>query len=400
MRVLVVTNLYPPHALGGYEKSCEDVVERWMAAGHEVHVLCTSTRFGGDNDAAPPQRHVSRSLEWYWADHQVVRPPVRRRVAIERNNQRALVDALADRPDVVSFWAMGGTSLGLITTCIEQDLPMVCVVEDDWLVYAPHIDAWTSAWSKRPRWLGRVATRVLRLPTTVPVLPTQSTVAFASEYLRQRAASDGLIAFSSSAVVPLGTDPIDFPSRRPGDRPWHGKLLATGRIEPRKGFDTAIRALAELPDATLRIIGPGVEEHVAGLRALATDLGVADRVSIEDAIPRSLLAAAYAEADAYLFPSRWDEPFGMVPLEAMTQATPVVATRRGGSAEFLTDGLNCIEVPSDDPVAIVAAVRALAKDGSLRRRLVNGGLTTSAAYRIDRFASELEALHLQAASLV
>ena len=74
-----------------------------------------------------------------------------------------------------------------------------------------------------------------------------------------------------------------------------------------------------------------------------------------------------------------------------------MATRRGGSAEFLTDGLNCLEVPSDDPAAIAAAVLALAKDKALRRRLVNGGLTTSAAYRVEQFADGLEQIHLRAA---
>jgi glycosyltransferase involved in cell wall biosynthesis len=150
---------------------------------------------------------------------------------------------------------------------------------------------------------------------------------------------------------------------------------------------------------TLRIVGPGVEGHVAELGALAAELGVGERLSFAGPLPRHELAAAYAEADAFLFPSRWDEPFGIVPLEAMTQALPVVATRRGGSAEFLTDGLNCLEVPADDPAALAAAVRALSTDESLRRRLVNGGLTTSAAYRIDGFAERLEQIHLRAAGV-
>ncbi|MGN6473303.1 MAG: glycosyltransferase family 4 protein, partial [Mycobacteriales bacterium] len=335
-----------------------------------------------------------------WHDHQLL--PLGRVASwrLDRRNRARLRHAIRDfRPDVLSFWAMGGMSLGLLSTCIDGDHPIVCVVEDDWFVYAPMIDAWVSAWSRRPSWLGSLASQLLDLPTTLPQLPADATVAFASDYLRRRASDDGLLSFSASEIVPLGTNPTDFPSRRPGDRPWLGKLLAVGRIEPRKGFDTAIQALLEVPDATLRIIGPGVDQHVAALRALAGELGVADRLTIESALPREEIAAAYAEADAFLFPSRWDEPFGMVPLEAMTQATPVIATRRGGSAEFLTDGLNCIEVPTDDPAAIAAAVRALAKDDSLRRRLVNGGLTTSAAYRIDRFADELERIHLHAAGL-
>ncbi|HVY08678.1 MAG TPA: glycosyltransferase family 4 protein [Mycobacteriales bacterium] len=397
MRVLVLTNLYPPHALGGYELSCQDTVERWREAGHDVTVLTTTTTFH-DPASDPPEPHVRRRLEWYWTDHHLQRPEPRHRLRIERHNQRRLLETMKDvAPDVVSVWAMGGMSVGLLSSCIERAFPVVAVIEDDWLVYASHVDAWTAAWSRRPRWLGALASQLTGLPTGVPVLPPEATVAFASDYLRRRAEAEGTIRFSRSAIVPLGTDPVDFPSRRPGDRPWQGRLLMVGRVEPRKGFDIAIQALADLPGATLRIVGAADDRHRDELIAMAREIGVADRLTCEGFVERDQLAAVYAEADALLFLSRWDEPFGLVPLEAMTQALPVIAIRRGGAAEYLTDNLNCVEVPVDDPPAVAAAVRALAADGQLRRRLVNGGLTTSAAYRVDRFASELEAIHLAAA---
>jgi glycosyltransferase involved in cell wall biosynthesis len=125
---------------------------------------------------------------------------------------------------------------------------------------------------------------------------------------------------------------------------------------------------------------------------------VNDRLTCVDFVARNELAAVYAESDALLFLSRWDEPFGLVPLEAMTQGVPVVATRRGGSAEFLTDGLNCLEVPVDAPDAVAAAIRALGSDEPLRRRLISGGLATGANYRVDRFAKDLEYLHVAAAA--
>jgi glycosyltransferase involved in cell wall biosynthesis len=393
----VISNLYPPHAVGGYELSCHDTVERWREAGHEVTVLTTNTTFH-DPAGDPPEPHVRRELEWYWADHRLSRPEPRERFRIERDNQHRLDRALTEaEPDVVSLWAMGGMSVGLVTTCVERAYPVVAVIEDDWLVYAAHTDAWTAAWSRRPRWLGAIASQLTGVPTAVPTLPSDATVAFASEYLRRRAAADATIRFTRSEVVPLGTDPADFPSRRPGSRPWQGRLLMVGRIEPRKGFDIAIRALADLPDATLRVVGAGDDAHRAELITMARELGVVDRLTCDGFVARHDLAEVYGEADALLFLSRWDEPFGLVPLEAMTQALPVVAIRRGGAAEFLTDHLNCLEVPVDDPAAVAAAVRALATDEPLRRRLVNGGLTTSAAYRVDRFATDLEAIHEAAA---
>ncbi|HEX3908083.1 MAG TPA: glycosyltransferase, partial [Mycobacteriales bacterium] len=239
MKVLVLVNLYPPHAVGGYELSCHDTVEAWRSSGHDVTVMTTTTTFHNPADDEPAP-HVRRVLEWYWKDHQLLRPPPRERYRIERDNQRRLHELLAEvAPDVVSLWAMGGMSVGLISTCVERAYPIVAVIEDDWLVYAPNVDAWTAAWSRRPGWLGGLAAQLTGLPTGVPRLPPTATVAFASDYLRSRAVAEATIGFTRSTIVPLGTDAADFPARRPGSRPWAGKLLMVGRVEPRKGFDVA-----------------------------------------------------------------------------------------------------------------------------------------------------------------
>lgn len=395
MKILVVTSLYPPHALGGYELSCQDVVRRWRSNGHEVVVLTTSTRLPGvANVTVEPD--IYRDLAWYWADHELRRPPPLKRWLMERANDKRL-DELLDtmRPDVVSLWAMGGMSMSLVSRCVERGQPMVAVVEDDWLTYGPNVDAWTAAWSRRPRWIGQVAARLSGVPTAPPSLPPSVTVAFASDYLRDRAATTGAVGFTTAEIIPLGIDATDFPLQPVKPRPWRGRLLCVGRIEARKGFDVAVRALAELPDVTLRLVGPS-NGHLADLMSLARELGVAERVSSE-VVRREQLASTYADSDAVLFLSRWDEPFGLVPLEAMSQATPVIATRRGGSAEFLVDGVNCLEVGIDDPGAVAQAVRRLAENLSLRERLSGGGAETAVRFDVRDFADRLEALHAQAA---
>ena len=80
----------------------------------------------------------------------------------------------------------------------------------------------------------------------------------------------------------------------------------------------------------------------------------------------------------FIFPSEWEEPFGLVPLEAMACDTPVVATGVGGSADFLFDGGNCLLFPPADDVALAAAVRRLADDPAQRRDLVTSGRRTAA----------------------
>jgi len=96
------------------------------------------------------------------------------------------------------------------------------------------------------------------------------------------------------------------------------------------------------------------------------------------------VAAAYAAADAVVFPIRWREPFGLVPLEAMATGTPVIGVASGGGAETLLDGRTALVVPPDDPDAIAAAVGRLASDVALRQRLRAGGRRMAERYPAQR----------------
>ena len=392
MRVLVLSNLYPPNAMGGYEMSCRDVVDRWREAGHEVLVLTTATAVTGVVEPSVAQPHVRRELQWYWSDHRFLRPPLRQRLALERANARVLRGALDElRPDVASVWHVGGMSLSLLGILEQESVPVVLNVCDDWPVYGPKADAWLAGWARLPRPLRALGALVTGVPTSVPDLD-RCRSSFVSAFTLQSVRERTRWSFADAAVVGSGIDSHDFPLRPAAGRPWRGRLLGVGRLEPRKGFDTVVDALPLVPEATLELVGVADPQHLAALQERAAELGVQERVRVTT-VPRAQLAQRYAVADAVVFPSRWDEPFGLVPLEAMSQATPVVATRRGGSAEYLRDGENCLAVRSDDPAELAAAVGRLARDPDLRRRLVAGGLATAAAYSVDRLAAVLEQLH-------
>ncbi len=115
-------------------------------------------------------------------------------------------------------------------------------------------------------------------------------------------------------------------------------------------------------------------------------------------VAREALSREYRAADAFLFTSEWDEPFGLTPVEAMASRTPVVATATGGSAEFLFDGANCLRYPPGDADALAAAVLRLAGDSELRHRLVGGGLATAQQLSVDALADVLEEWHVAAST--
>jgi glycosyltransferase involved in cell wall biosynthesis len=360
--------------------------------GHEVRVVTTDFRLA--SPAEPEEDAVHRELRWWWRDHAFPELPVRERLALERHNARVLGRHLDEfRPEVVSWWSMGGMSLSLLERVRRRGLPAVAFVHDDWLDYGPRVDPWLKLFTgpRRGR-LAAPAEALLRMPTRVE-FDHAARYLFVSERTRQRALEAGR-APRVSAIAHSGIDPSYVDPR--AERPWEWRLLYVGRIDERKGIGTAVEALAKLPAAaTLTVVGEGDPAAEAKLRAQAARLGVTDRVRMEGFRSRAELPAAYEAADVVVFPVVWEEPWGLVPIEAMALGRPVVATGRGGSGEYLRDGQNALLFEAGDAEALAAAVRRLAGDPALRARLRDGGLKTAPLHTEDVFnaavLAELEA---------
>ena len=398
VRILTISNLYPPHALGGYEWSCHDVMRRFVERGHDVVVLTTATRVEDVAGTASDPLPVIRSLEWYWDDHRLRSPSVHARLGIERRNARRLRKVLrTHRPDVVSVWNIGAMSHGLVRLVAETGTPMVYAVCDEWPVYGPHLDAWGRLFRSRPG-VARIAETMTRVPCRQTDLGPTGAWCFVSDHTRQACLTGSSFTFPLSSVVHSGIEPADFPVIDPDtapDQPFGWSLLYVGRLDERKGVLTAVDALAHLPAAaTLTLVGRG-DAH-DDILSRARSHGVADRVTVTTA-DRHDLAPVYRAADVFCFTSEWAEPFGLTPIEAMACGTPVVGTGTGGSGSFLVDGVNCLRYPPGDALALAAAVRRLADRPELRTRLRRGGAALARELTTDRLADVFEGWHLGAA---
>jgi glycosyltransferase involved in cell wall biosynthesis len=387
VRVLTVGNIYPPHHFGGYEQVWGSAVQHLRGRGHEVRVLATGYRHEGVADGGEPG--VDRSLRWYWRDHEFDRVPLLERVRIERHNHAILARHLRELdPHVVSFWSMGGMSHSLIEAVRRRGVPVAAFVHDQWLDYGRETDQWLRLFrapARRPA--ARLVDALTGLPTRVDYGAAGRYV-FVSDFIRRRAL-DLPIGLLDTAVAHSGIDP-DFLGDAP-PRDWRWRLLYVGRIHPDKGIADAAAALAQLPErATLTFAGSWDPRDESSLERLVRDLGVDARVTMLGRQSPEAVARLYREHDALVFPVRWDEPWGLVPIEAMACGCPVVATGRGGSGEYLRDRDNCLIVPAEDPGAIAAALRELADSEELRARIVAGGLRTAPQHSEPIFNGEVE----------
>ncbi len=392
MRVLTVGNMYPPHHYGGYELVWRSAVEHLRSRGHEVRVLTTDTRTGTDELDSPD---VHRQLHWPLRDARFEPLSRRARVAMARHNHRVLERHLTDlRPEVVTWWSMGGLTLTLLETVRRLRLPAIAFVHDDWLDYGRWADGWLNMFRGRRARAASAAERLVGIPGQVD-FDGAASYQFVSERTRRHALSQGL-RLPRSGIAHSGIHP-DLLEAAP-QLDWQWRLLYVGRLDPRKGVDTAVEALAHLPDeARLELIGGWDTREEDRLGALAGSLGVRDRVQFAGHLNRSEIAVGYERADAVVFPVRWEEPWGLVPLEAMGKGRPVVATGRGGSGEYLRDGENCLLFEAGDAGALAGAIGRLASEPDLRLKLREHGFETAASHTEPVFNEAVERAVLEAA---
>ncbi|MFA6603516.1 MAG: glycosyltransferase family 4 protein [Patescibacteria group bacterium] len=156
-------------------------------------------------------------------------------------------------------------------------------------------------------------------------------------------------------------------------------LISVGRLVKRKGFDTAIKAVAELKrsgrQVRLVIVGDGPEKPT--LQALSVELDAADRVVFTGIVSDEELAELYAAAHAFMLLPRSLGPdiegFGIVYLEANLFGLPAIASRTAGVPDAVLDGETGLLVEPDDHSGAAYAVGRLMDDPGLRRRLGDRG---------------------------
>ncbi|MBA3468183.1 MAG: glycosyltransferase [Herpetosiphonaceae bacterium] len=218
-------------------------------------------------------------------------------------------------------------------------------------------------------------------------------------------------------VIPCGVDlnhfhPIEQDRAREelGVPPHpHKMLLFVGRIEPLKGIDTLLRAMALLVeqrpawwgDICLAIIGGDRREtpdqwsaEMKRLRRLQGELGIGELVTFQGSQDQRKLPVFYSASDAVIVPSHY-ESFGMVALEAMACGTPVIASNVGGLRYTIRDGETGLLVPREDPQALAEKIALLLDDEALRLKLGQQSTQTAQRYSWSTIAHEIRELYTE-----
>ena len=336
MRILLVTQNFTPDP-GGIETTMGGLARELAAAGHRVEVFADRIRSGRaeDTPAGIPIRRfggprpLRRLRKWL-----AIRAALRR-----------------DPPDAVladswkSIEALPAPHPRLLVLAHGMEFPP----------------------TPSPRKVRRIRAALARAAAIAA--NSRYTVGLVTPYLRPGLAPEIVQPVIYPQRDPLPADVAAVEALVGTQGPL---LLSLARLEPRKGFDAVIRALpalaAEFPGVLHLIAGSGPDAE--RLRALAAELGVADRVRLLGRVEEGMKAALFRRADLFAMPARREgasvEGFGLVYLEAGWHGTPSLAGQDGGAADAVAHGETGLVCDGADPAAVQAALLALLRDPARR----------------------------------
>lgn len=387
MKILVVTNLYPPQHIGGYELGCRDVVEKLSQRGHDVRVL-TSTFCNRKNESIH-EPHVERTLQFNISPSD---PAHDKRIECKKFTEA--VNRFA--PDIVYFWNQAGLCYWLPFAAHWHGCRMAFYLSDTNFI-SWRIGAWLAGAAQKNA-LIRVIFGNTFLVRGWPIIENRA-CHFTSEFIRQTAVKNG-IAYSprESIVAHWGIEQKEVPTTS-RQRKTVRKLLYAGQLIEQKGVHTAIAAIGLLAkeksfaELTLSIVGAGhFPDYENRLRAQVKQLGLEQRVKFFGRLPRELLPQIYAEHDALIFPSEWDEPFAITPLEAIHAGLAVIGTTTGGSGELFRNHETAMTFRAGDAADCARAIRELCTDHDLFEKISsNAQSEVRAKHTLDAMVEKIEA---------
>jgi len=359
MNVLIVSGIWPPD-VGGPASHAPEVAAYLRSRGHDVEVVTTADRAPASEDYAV--RWVSRS-----------RPP-----GVRHAEGIRLVRERARRADVVYTTGMfGRSSLGAL---IARTPFVVKLTADPAYERARRFGLWHGSLEGFQEHAPLV-TLPLRLARDADVRRAAHVVT-PSSYLRDLALGWG-VPPGRATVLPNPAPPL--PELRPRDelRAELGfagpTLVFAGRLTAQKSLDVGIEA-ARRAGVPLVIAGDGPDRDALERLVHARFLGPQ---------PRQRVLELFRAADASLLSSSW-ENFPHTVVEALAVGTPVIATRTGGVAEVVHDGVNGLVVAPDDVDALAQAIERFVSDAALAGRLRAEAAASVAEYAPERVYARLE----------
>jgi glycogen synthase len=402
MRILFLSNFFPPARPGGYTQWCHEVAERLAERGHTIGVL-TSRHERAKAPAGEQNIHRLLHLEGDLAYYQPLHFFTRWKKQHGENLVFLENTVKEFAPDLIFVWGMWALSKTLPARA-EQLLPgrVVYYLSDYWLSAEDmHTAYWQSPVRRWPlqapkRVLSKVAKSMLAKEGQ-PDLKLEQVICVSAR-VRDLLVEAGL-PLQSARIIRGGTDVQRFLNGPERDRmSGRLKLLYAGQLVRHKGVHTAIEAMVRLAkkwssdQIHLTLVGSGHPDYETFLRDLVERERLHEFVTFHKQVSKDQMPAVLQQFDVLIFPSIYEEPLARMTQEAMASGLVVVGTTTGGTGEILTHAETGLTFEPEDADGLAEQVSRLIVDPDLCCRLAQAGRQTVLAnFTLDKMVKEIEA---------
>ena len=359
MKILIISAVYPPPYVGGYELACKDIAEGLANRGHDVIILTSSYEMRRE---AAYNENVKRELNFFLEiqfDRFDIRGKVKAYFFDWRNYRSTIRQIKQFQPDVVYIWSLSWVSpLSILLASYQSGAPVVFHIMDWWLLGLTKPQKWSFA-SAIIKVLARFLTRRAHLIIMSNFLKNKY---LANDYKQDRL---HVIYHGISNELRNHMEKSDsLPT-----------FLFVGRLIHDKGLHVALHALRIVIDQlqdesiTLDIVGTGDWNYTAHLKDEITKLRLGENIRFLGFLPRQDVVSLYSRYTALIFPSLWEEPFGITIIEAMAAGIPVIASDLGGPAEIITNERTGLLFPAGNARMLANNMCTVVRNESVRNQI-------------------------------
>lgn len=376
MKILILTDRYPPYYEGGYELSCEQTAKGLVQKGHQIFIL--TTIHGVANPIV--EGNVFRLLEPCRA-RSIIDTTKKyllskiRQIVMTRKNYLTTKRIIKEiEPDIVYIWQLSDASMLPVIAVQEEGVPYAFEIQDySTMGFSTYYDP-----------VHKLLRRFLRFISTGIWSFNQinfENMIFVSNAVKLKYINAGFQGNFFEVIYNGIERSYKHCTPKTIEKNFEDiKLLYVGRIVENKGVHIAIEAVACLSKALRRknlifdIVGSGDEAYIKKLKKKVEAENLQKIVRFIGKIPHNEVLGLYKDYDILLFTSIWEEPFGMTVLEAMAEGLPVIAARVGGVPEIINDRENGLLVAPNDASSFCQALKSLIENQFLYKKIRLAGL--------------------------
>lgn len=408
-KILVLSNLYPPNALGGYERLCFDIISTLTAKGHEIIILTSDY---GEASAAYDNQKIIKDLKLIANSKNIYAPcdlSPEQISSINQANIHAFQSAIHnENPDIVFVWNMYFFDKSLIDVIKNSNKKTIYFLSDNWLISFMNPEFLQNYFSKILHPQISSKRLLIRIYKTIKSIFRKSNkgrtfkqqAIFSSNYMKQLYKQSG-INFSKDTLIYNGIDFSNIDGKEPIPRDNSlkektVKLLFAGRVVQVKGVHVLIKALSKLiskynfNNFELTIIGDLKDEvYVNEINSLIEKSNLQDKVKFKDNVSETKLFEEFQAHDIYLFPSLY-EPFSLTLIYALASGIPTIASNIGGNPEIVFDNQTGLIYDAFDDNALAQAIIKFINEPELRKKISKNSIQTAKEFTLSSMANKID----------